>query len=88
MRKSELTRALQSESARTEQSQQVLQHLVKQNETLVLENNELKSQVKLYEWAFSIATGRLYAHSGDGLDLAVFTSNLLAEAISEIGDPK
>jgi len=84
MRKSELARALQSEKERAEQSQQVLQHLVKQNEALALENNELKAQTKLYSWAFSISAGRLYAHAGEGKDLETFTASLLSKASAEI----
>jgi chromosome segregation ATPase len=92
VRKSEIKKQLESAKSNLSTANRSLELLVKQHDTMASHNNELhhtieelKNELRLYNWAFSIASGRLMAYSKTEDDPAVFTERLLADARQELG---
>jgi chromosome segregation ATPase len=92
VRKNEIKEQLESAKNNLSTANKSLELLVRQHDTMVAHNNELhhtieelKNELRLYNWAFSIASGRLMAYSKTEDDPAVFTERLLDEARRELG---
>lgn len=84
MRKPELKKALA-------ETRKALNSMIEYHDALSLtaRNQEqvitdLRKELDLYQWAFSITAGRLLAHHEDGLSAKQFTTELLLEAAKEL----
>ena len=92
MRKSDLKKDLETAKANVATANKSIELLIKQHDQMVVHNRELhemlehvKAELRLYNWAFSIAAGRLMAHAKTDEPPAAFTEALLDEARKELG---
>jgi len=68
-----------------------LNQQMRTNELLTVAGDEQRQMIEernktlaLYQWAFSITAGRLFAHQEGGLSVSEFTTQLLVEAQYEM----
>jgi hypothetical protein len=92
VRKRELKEQLEAAKNNLATANRSVEMLVKNHDTMATHNGELhhtveelKNELRLYNWAFSITSGRLMAYSKTEDDPAIFTERLLAEARRELG---